>query len=426
MLAFGPVRGPTLDSRANTLPLAALALCGAALAGCGPAPAATGADPAAPPAPRDVHVAEVAPAAWPKTVRVTGTLVASDATTVRAEGAGVLLELGVDLGARVAAGQALARVDDAPQRLEVERVMAALAEARARVGLAAALASEDGDELGPASDEQALTPETAPAVRLARAQLVEAQARHARVLQLTRDGIATLAERDAAVAALGVAEERVRSALDALEADRAAIAVRRAELALARERLARTVTRAPFAGVIAARLLSPGERVDVGTPLLRLVRVDPLRLVVDVPELVAAGLRPGLTLSAQVDGLAATVEAEVTRVSPEIDAAARTRRVEADVPNPDGALPAGAFVRLELVLDPAAQTLTAPSRAVRSFAGLDKLLVVTPEGVAREVLVQLGRRDAERVEVLDGMPAGSRVVLDPGGLQDGAPVRVVE
>lgn len=423
MLASGRVSGPTLDPR---LLAAVLVSCGPALAGCGRAPAATGGDAAPPAAPREVKVATVAPAAWPKTVRVTGTLIASDAATIRAEGAGVLLELGVDLGARVAAGQALARVDDDPQRLEVERAMAALAEARARVGLAATLASEGGDELGRPADEQALTPEAAPAVRLARAQLVEAQARHARVLQLTRDGIATLAERDAAVAALGVAEERVRSALDALEADRATIAVRRAELALARERLARTVTRAPFAGVIAARLLSPGERVEVGTPLLRLVRVDPLRLVVDVPELVAADLRPGLTLSAQVDGLAATVEAEVTRVSPEIDATARTRRVEADVPNEGGALPAGAFVRLELVLDPEAKTLVAPANAVRSFAGLDKLLVVTEQGVAREVLVRLGRRDAERVEVLDGAPAGSRVVLDPGGLEDGAPVRVVE
>ncbi len=416
---------------------------------------------------RPVRAAALEVAPWPRVIYVSGELAAAERVTVRAEVTGPLVEVRFDLGDRVAAGQVLARVDDAPLRLDVDRAEAALAEARARVGWpadpphprgsaapavcgapdpgGAPVTAGEGVPNGgggaaprpglalPAPDEAALDPEAAASVRLARAQLAEARANHARVLKLRAERIATPADQDVAEAALRAGESRVQQALETFAADRVVLRVRRAELAQAHDRLARAVVAAPFAAVVAARPVGPGERVAPGDPVAVLVRTDPLRLAADVPELEALALRPGLAVRALVDGRRAAREGALARVAPAIDPVGRTRRVEADLPNPGGALPAGVFARLELVLDPDATALAAPLAAVRTFAGLDKLVLVR-EGKAREVLVTLGRRDPVRglVEVVAGAtpgapPAvapGDLVVLDPGGLPDGARVRL--
>ncbi|MGE0707361.1 MAG: efflux RND transporter periplasmic adaptor subunit [Planctomycetota bacterium] len=419
--------------RSSLIPSCAVVL---ALCGCeqGAPASADKAKAASARPPREVRVAEVGSVTWPVTLHLTGMLQPSELTTLRAEVAGLLTEISVDLGSRVEAGAALARIDDTTLRLDAARARAALGEVRARLGLPPRAPGEKPAGEGAASaaaaapDEAALEPEAASGVRVAQAVLVEARARHARVQNLLAQGVETAAGLDTAEAALRVAESRLREAVEAFEADRALLAVRRSELALAEDRLRRATLRAPFAGVVVERLVSPGERLDVGAAVARLARTDPLRLGVDVPEVAGAKLRPGLTLSLRIDGLPGERSATVARVAPVIDADLRTRRFEADVSNPGGEVPGGAFARVELVTDASASALAAPASAVRTFAGIDKLLVVEPgkDGALRahERTVRVGRRTAERVEVLSGVEAGARVVLEPGNLLDGAGVRV--
>lgn len=367
-----------------------------------------------PPVPetRSVHVAVVASAAWPRALHVVGTLEAHDSATLATKVQGRLQSITVDVGARVKAGDPVARLETVDLSLEVARAEAALGEVQAQLGLA-----------GEGSDGRIPGPEEAAIVKLARAQLDEARANHERSSALRTRGIATQAEWDAAEAALRAAQSRLQDAQQEYSRRLAELELRKAELALARQRLADAEVPAPFAGVVRARHAAPGDVLAPGSPVATLVRVDPLRLRAEVPEREAALVKVGQRVLARVEGLAAPVEARLVRVSPALEPATRMLAVEADVPNPEGTLRAGSFCRVELIVEEAQQVLAVPPRAVRSFAGLDKVLVVDGSK-AVERRVSLGRREAERVEVLAGLQGGERVVLDPGGMPNGAPVRV--
>jgi RND family efflux transporter MFP subunit len=365
--------------------------------------------------PRAVRVARVTSSAWPRSVHVVGSLEPHERATLAIQVPGRLQELRVDVGARVAAGEVVAALDPTDLALEVGRAEAALAESLAQLGL-----GPDGGGLDGGGPPR---PEEGALVELARAQLDEARANHQRAVILRERGITTQAEFDAAEAALRAAQSRLEDATQEWERRMALLQVRRAELAQARRRLAEARLVATFAGVILGRHAAPGDVLSAGAPVATLVRVDPLRLVAEVPEREAPLVAPGQLLRLTVEGRGAPVEGRLARVSPQLSPETRMLRVEADLPNPDGSLRAGTFCRVEVVVEEAALALTLPPAALRTFAGLDKALVVR-DGKAVEVRLTLGRREPGRVEVLSGLEAGAQVVLDPGSIASGAPVTV--
>lgn len=402
-------------ARGSSYPLAALLL---ALTGCGGGGARPGAgvaDAAAAGPPRAVTVTAAAAAPWPETLEVTGALLAFERATVAAEVPGRVVAVEVDVGSPVEAGQALVRIDPTDLALAVDRASAALIEARARLGIPSTAEVDGPDERDDADDVAV--------VAVARALLDRARAEHTRALALRAQGISSPADLDAAEAALRAAGSRVEDARDEVRARWALLAQRRVELRAARERLRRAQVAAPFPGAVLERLVSPGDYVQAGTPVARVVRVDPLRARAEVPERLAGRVRAGQRLSVRLEGRPAPLGATIARLSPALSDAGRVLVIEGDVPNADGALRAGAFARVEVMVDPQATTLVVPAGAVRTFAGLDKVLVVE-EGAVVERRVTLGRRAAERVEVLQGLDAGAQVVREPGSLRSGQPVVV--
>jgi HlyD family secretion protein len=365
------------------------------------------------PAPREAHTAAAALAPWEQVIEVTGALLAREQATVAAEVAGRVLAVEVDVGSPVAAGQALVRIDPTDLELAVDRATAALVEARTRLGIPAD-AALDG------ADDQARSDEV-PVVLVARALLDQATAEHTRVVALRQQGILSPADLDAAQAGLRAAESRLAEARDEVRTRWAVLAQRKVELRTARERLRRAEVAAPFQGAVLARLVAPGDYVVAGTPVATVVSVDPLRARAEIPERLAPRVRAGQTVRVWLEGAAAPLTATIARVSPALAAGGRVLAVEADLPNPEGAQRAGSFARFEVVVDPAASALVVPASAVRTFAGLDKLLVVEA-GVAKERKVTLGRREAARVEVVEGLAAGEAVVLEPGALRTGTPI----
>ena len=111
------------------------------------------------------------------------------------------------------------------------------------------------------------------------------------------------------------------------------------------------------------------------------------------------------------------------RISPAINEENRTLLVEAEVPNQDGRLRPGAFARAEIVTESEDPAVLVPSSSVISFAGIEKVMSVE-DGHAVEKRVKTGRRAGDRVEILEGIAAGEPVVLEPGNLVGGQPVRV--
>jgi RND family efflux transporter MFP subunit len=325
--------------------------------------------------------------------------------------AGRLVELPVDLGSVVRRGQALARLAPADFELRVRQAAAALDQARARLGLRP---SDPGD---------AADLEQTAVVRQAKAVLTEASARRARAQALFGEKLLPQADLDAAEASYQVAESQYQEAHDEALNRSGVLAQRRSELDLARQQLADSVLVAPFAGAVRERHATAGEYVAAGQPVVTLVRTHPLRLRLAVPERAAGRVRVGQPVRVLVEGDSRTYAGRVARVSPAIEESDRTLKLEAEVPNPDGALRAGSFVDAEVVIAADRPVVLVPAAAVVAFAGIEKLLTVEA-GKVVEKRVRTGRRAGDRVEIVEGVEAGEVVIVTPGNLVGGQAVTV--
>lgn len=398
------------------LNLLVLVAVGLAAGACGPDQPATAspqrksATPA--PAQRAVKVEPAGERQVARTVIATGTLAAEDQVVLGFQVAGRLSEILVDLGSRVRRGQALARLDPTDFRLRVEQAEAALRQARVRVGL-----SPEGTDTRVNIEETAV-------VAQARAVLVEARLTRERMVKLWEQQLVARAQLDAAVAALQVAEARYQDAVEEVRNRQAVLAQRRSELELARQQLADTTLTSPIDGAARERRASVGQYLAAGTPVATVVQLDPLRLRVAVPERDAADVRPGQKVRLTVEGDSASYGGRVVRLSPAIEEQSRTLLVEAEIPNPRGALRPGAFAKAEITTDAGGPVVVVPASAIVTFAGIDKVLAVA-DGRAVEKRVQLGRRLGEHVEVVSGLDKGEAVVVQPGNLVGGQQVTVV-
>jgi RND family efflux transporter MFP subunit len=337
------------------------------LASCGKELPRERANPDAAPA-KSVRVACAEMRPMERALHVVGTLAAHDEATVAAQVAGQIEKTVVDLGDRVTTGQELALIDTASYDALARQAAANLAKAKASAANAA----------------QSLK----------------------RVQELQKDKIASSSEYDQAVA-------ESEQALAEVQAAQAAEGI--AQLNLSRSRV-----KAPFDGAVAERVADSGDYVSVGTPIIRLVKTDPLRLRLDVPERESSAVRVGQRVQLTVEGDTNVHSGSITRVAPAIRQTDRMLAVEADVPN-RGALRAGLFARARIIVDERDAGLSVPAGALAVFAGIEKVVVVQ-EGKALEKPVTTGRRGADWVEIVAGLSAGEAVVLEPGGLRTGQAV----
>ncbi|HYE14659.1 MAG TPA: efflux RND transporter periplasmic adaptor subunit [Pyrinomonadaceae bacterium] len=361
---------------------------------------------------RQVRVARVEQMPVGASVTVTGTLAAKDEATLSVKVPGRLSAITVDLGSVVRRGQVVAQIEQQDYRLRVQQAEAALQQARARIGLANGTGSDRADV------------ENTGAVRQARAVLDEARQNRQRVATLVEQGIVARAEFEAADSAFKVAQSRYQDAVEEIRNREALVAQRRTELNLARQALADTVVSASFDGIVQERQASVGEYLNAGAPVVTVVRVNPLRFRAEVPERDATSVRQGQLIRVTVEGDPGLYVGRVVRLSPTINQQNRVLIVEAEISN-TGTLRPGGFARAEIVTDSASMAVTVPASSLVTFAGIEKVVVVN-NGKAQEKPVTTGRRSETWVEVLSGVNVGDPVVLEPGNLQSGMPVNVVE
>jgi RND family efflux transporter MFP subunit len=205
------------------------------------------------------------------------------------------------------------------------------------------------------------------------------------------------------------------------DAAQAALAATQARLDSARERQGFQQVRAPFAGVIAARNVDRGDRV-VGdaasaTPLFELNALDPLRILVDVPQGAALQVRPGLKAEVSFPELPGQrFDAEIVRSAQSISDDAGGMRVELRLPNPDHRIPAGMVGQVSLQVPRTAPAVVVPLSAISGPAGRSRVARVGADSTLEFKPVLLGRDLGGEVEVLDGLAVGDRVVLAPNAL----------
>jgi RND family efflux transporter MFP subunit len=281
---------------------------------------------------------------------------------------GYVSELLVDIGDRVSAGQVLARIA-VPELIQARSAAAAMV---------SALASE-------------------------------------------QERIAMLAERNS------VTQKTLTEAKSRLEAARAKQAEVEAQMAYA-------TIGSPFDGVVTSRTIDPGDMVYEASspkgsdqPLLRVAKVDVIRVKTYVPERESAWVDVGDAATVAFDAVPGRVFAgKVTRASQALDPATRTMLVEIDLPNADGHIRPGYYGQTSIVLEQREHALALPSAAVRFDGGSPFVYVVAAGDAAQRTPVEIGLDNAGWLEITSGLSGGERVVTgDAGALTDGAPVRVV-
>jgi RND family efflux transporter MFP subunit len=363
-------------------------------------------------APRKVKITAVAETPFGETVTANGTLAAFDQTTVSVKVPGRVRTISVDLGSVVRRGQVIAQVDSQDYNLRVQQAEAALAQARARLGLA------------PEGNNDRIDPEQTSTVRQARAVYDEARFSRDRAARLVEQGVIAKAEFDSANAAFKVAEGRYQDAYEEVRNRQGLLAQRRSELELARQQLKDTTVISPLDGIVQEKLTSVGEYMAAGAPVVNVVRMDPLRLRAEIPERESHTVRPGQDVRVTVDGDTNVYVGKIMRLSPVIAEQNRMLVVEADVRN-NGTLRPGSFAHAEIVTNDAKMAVTVPNNAIVTFAGIEKVILVQ-NGKALERPITTGRRSAEFTEIVAGVNVGEKVIVDPGNLQSGQAVEVVD
>ena len=209
---------------------------------------------------------------------------------------------------------------------------------------------------------------------------------------------------------------------------RAELDLARASLDLAQARLDRTVIRAPFAGVVGIRSVSPGDFVQDGDALINLEDIATLKLDFRLPELYLDRVQQGQVLELATDVLPDEIfAARVDAIDPLVDAQGRAVRLRASLANPAGRLRPGVFVRVRLVLAERPNVLVVPEAALVAAPGNVQFVYQVLEGKAQRVDVTTGMRRDAVVEIVSGLAQGAQVVsAGQLKLRDGAPVLVRE
>jgi len=354
----------------------------------------------------------VAETPFGETVTANGTLAAFDQTTVSIKVPGRLSAISVDLGSVVRRGQVIAQISPEDYRLRVQQADAALAQARARLGLS------------PQGSDDRIDPEKTSTVRQARAVYDEARFNRDRAAKLVEQGVIAKAEFDSVNAAFKVAEGRYQDAYEEVRNRQGILAQRKSELALAQQQLKDTAVVAPLDGIVQEKRASVGEYLAAGAPVVNVVRMDPLRLRAEIPERESRIVHTGQDVRVTVEGDANVYVGKIMRLSPVIAEQNRVLLVEADVRN-NGTLRPGSFAHAEIVTNDAKMAVTVPNNAIVTFAGIEKVIVVQ-NGKALERPITTGRRSPEFTEIVAGVNVGEKVVVDPGNLQSGQAVEVVD
>lgn len=360
---------------------------------------------------RDVRLVTVEERPLERTIEVSGTLAADEQVTVAAKVPGRIASVAIDLASPVKAGDLIAQIEPTDFRLRVDQAAAAVSQGRVQLGLP------------PDGSDDTVDIESTAIVRQAQATLEQARAARSRAEALGRDGLSSAAENEAAQATFLRAETAVQSAREEVRLRLASLRQRRSEARLAQQQLADTTLKAPIAGIVQARRANTGEFVAVGAPIADIVRVDPLRLKLVIPEREASSVQAGQPVNVRVEGDKMVHTGAIARLAPALDAQNRTLLVEADIKNP-GTLRPGVLARAEVVVG-SKPAVTVPNSSVIVFAGIQK--VITIEGdKAVEKRVTTGKRVGPSTEILTGLKPGDRVVKEPGSLQQGQAVRIVE
>ncbi len=344
----------------------------------------------------------------PQFFEATGSLTGDEQTDVAPSIAGKVVSINVDLGSYVKRGQTIVRLDDVDAKLrvqqaqaQVEQTKAALRQAEEKVGI----------RPGQSFDINKL-----PDVANARVAYDLAEKNQRRSEKLIESGDISRLVYDEQKARRDQLKEQYEAALSLARQNYAAVMTARANVSNAESQLNLAVRSqsyanvySPIDGFISDRPADLGEYVSTTTKVATVVKTNPLRLRIDIPEqaipTVSVGQSVSVTTSAWPDR---NFSGRIARISPNVTTTSRTLTVEAEVENSGNVLKPGQFATVRILQQRAAPAVLVPSRAVRTESGVSRVFVIK-DGKAVERLVQLGQSEGDLVQIKNGIAENDTV-----------------
>jgi membrane fusion protein (multidrug efflux system) len=213
---------------------------------------------------------------------------------------------------------------------------------------------------------------------------------------------------------------------DALDVQVGNVARLKAHVDEAESRVAKTVIRAPFSGILGLRQVSPGAYVKAGSDIVRLENVSSIKVDFRIPENYLSKIRPNQEIAVKLDAYPGEeFNGRVYAVEPVVDERTRTIAMRARIPNKGFKLKPGMFVRVAITLDSRPNAVVIPEQAIWP-QGKDSFVFRVVDGKAALTKVAIGNRAPGTVEILKGLAANDMVITDGQmKLKDGAPVTVI-
>lgn len=320
-------------------------------------------------------------------------------------------------GARVAEGELLVQLEQQELNASIAQARAVRDRARARVESVTKLAlptaqesqSQAQSNVALAEREWKRSQELAAKGFISQSRVDESE----RQVQVARSQLAASKSQVTAQSTQGAESQQARQQL--LEAD--------AALELAQAKLAQTVIRAPAAGVVLERLTEPGDIAQPAKRMMTLALDGPSRLIVQVDEKNLPLLQVGRTALAAADAFPnERFEAVIAYISSGVDASRGTVELRLDIAKPPAFLKADMTVSIEVAGPVLKQAMMLPADALRQLQSDGPFVLIERDGVAARAAVRTGLQTQGRVQVLDGVAPGERVIL-PRDIEAGARVR---
>src|SRR5689334_13553074 len=359
----------------------------------------------------------------PRFFEATGSLAGDQQTDVAPQTSGKVVAVGVDIGSAVRRGQMIVRLDDAELKLRVEQAAAQVEQAKAAVRQA-----EEKIGLRPG---QAFDPNRVAEVAAARVTLDLAEKNLKRAEKLIESGDVSRsfydeqrARRDQLKEQYDVALAQARQNYAGVDVARTTVANAEAALSLAKQNLSYAVIPSPMDGYVSERTADLGEYVSPQQKVATIVRTNPLRVRIDIPEQSIPEVKVGQSVSATTSAWPdRNFAGRVARIAPNVSAQSRTLTVEAEIDNSSGALKPGQFATVRILQERAQPAVLVPARAVVNEAGVSRVFVIK-DGHAEQRLVQTGQTEGDLVEIKQGVAADEQVATsNQQQLSDGIAIK---
>jgi multidrug efflux pump subunit AcrA (membrane-fusion protein) len=380
------------------------------------------------PPPKPIETISLATGSATRSIQLLGQVEATQQSTIRAQTSGIVKQISVQPGDRVKVGMAIALLDDTDQQLAISQARAQLAQqrsnlARLEVGTRpeiiaqrqAAVTSAKARELE-ARDNLKRTSDLVKEGALSQRLLVEAQAQLANI-----QGERLEAEAELAEAKAGPIQEEIAAQRANVEAAKANLA--QAELARQRTRIL-----ASESGIVQTRHISNGDLVQSSGQIVTLVAGDRFDIFLELPEELSGKVTPGMTIDLTTRALPQWKQrATITAVVPSADTASRRQRVRVQINKPPSGLIPGMAIAGNLNM-PSNRSSFVVSRDALTRRQNEWLVFAVADGKAKQIPVEMVSDMGKNVAIYHPtLRTGQRIVLRGGdGLQDGAPVKIVD